>query len=368
MTGMAIGISPQRLREVRFAEQWRGYRTEEVDEFVEQVADAFDVLAARLHDASERAARAEARLLERDPEDDLSRTLVLAQRTADAALREAEVESARLLADSEERARTIMADVEGRAARLDAEIHARAEAELQGLAEHRRALEGEVELLASYVDQERERLADDLRQRLAWLEDSDHLDPGWLVHHLSPRPVDVASGSRPEAGGPAGPAPPDPGAPFGTAADDPVALAEAAPAVAVPTEVAPGAEPDIVAPVSMVEASAPDPVADDPPAPGEMASSRPGLEDEGSPGPDGPLLPGGAVDGLGPESTTVAQAERQRGEPAGDDDPFIAELRRAVDDPEPLGPRDPTGEWEGDRINRDRSSTSSGRFRRRRQR
>jgi hypothetical protein len=49
-----------------------------------------------------------------------------------------------------------------------------------------------------------------------------------------------------------------------------------------------------------------------------------------------------------------------------DDDPFIAELRRAVDDPEPLGPREENAEWSDDVDLYERHKAGPTRSRRRR--
>ncbi len=148
---MALKVSPQRLREVRFGEQWRGYRTDEVDEFVERVAEAFDALDEQVRQAIDRAARAELALQERGPEDHVSRTLVLAQRTADAAVQEAEAEAARLVDEARRRAHELVSEAERRVACQQAEMEARAAAELHDLVERRRALESDVTLLAGYV-------------------------------------------------------------------------------------------------------------------------------------------------------------------------------------------------------------------------
>ncbi|MDP9454182.1 MAG: DivIVA domain-containing protein, partial [Actinomycetota bacterium] len=172
---MALGVSPERVREVRFAEQWRGYRTDEVDEFVEQVAEAFDQLEARVRECSARAAEAERRLLERGPDEDLSRTLVLAQRTADAARREAQAEADALVGAARERARAMVEEAEARRARLDQEIEARMASGLHELAQRRAGLEADVAALRAYVDQHRRRLAAELQEQLAWLEQPGRL-------------------------------------------------------------------------------------------------------------------------------------------------------------------------------------------------
>jgi cell division initiation protein len=84
-------ISARVLREVEFNSSLRGYNTDEVDEFLEQVADGVDRLQAEAKAAIERADNAERTAHDRtggfDDDDSIRRTLVLAQRTADLAIR-----------------------------------------------------------------------------------------------------------------------------------------------------------------------------------------------------------------------------------------------------------------------------------------
>ncbi len=85
-----MDVSPEVLRDVEFREQWRGYSPDEVDSYLERLAMVVEQLEERLRAADERAARAEQRAQEASgAERDLRRTLVLAQRTADAAVEEA---------------------------------------------------------------------------------------------------------------------------------------------------------------------------------------------------------------------------------------------------------------------------------------
>ena len=97
-----MDVSPQHLREVEFLEKWRGYSPDEVDELLERTATTVADLQTRLESAEERATSAERRVLETS-DDDVRRALVLAQRTADAAVAEASEEAERRLADAEER-------------------------------------------------------------------------------------------------------------------------------------------------------------------------------------------------------------------------------------------------------------------------
>jgi cell division initiation protein len=323
---MALGVSPGRVREIRFAEQWRGYRTDEVDEFVDQVAEAFDQLEARVQECSTRAAEAERRLLERGPDDDLSRTLVLAQRTADAVLHEAEVEAAGVLARGEERARLLVEEAEVRRAHLDQEIEARVASELREVSERRAVLETEVAALTSYVEHQRRRMADELREQLAWLEGSGHLE-------LPPTPASSAV-----IGSTAG-APPE----------DEVAL-------------------DLALPAEEWRRS--DPESESDLGESDAGDSDAGESDAGANDPDdrgGPVEAqserAAAGDGLSSKVRASWPADPN-------DDPFLAELRRAADDPEPLGPREsaPADEWHDEHDPYRDTTAGTGRFRRRRSR
>ena len=78
------------FQEIEFHEKLRGYDPDEVDAYVDRVARAAAVLKGRLIELQERVEAAEARggPAPTEAEDTLTRTLVLAQRTADAAIAE----------------------------------------------------------------------------------------------------------------------------------------------------------------------------------------------------------------------------------------------------------------------------------------
>jgi len=100
-----MDVTPKVLREVEFREKFRGYDPDEVDEFLGRVAETLKQFHGRLQDAAvqieaaeARAARSEARSREgSEAEETLRRTLVLAQRTADAAIADAQERAAELL-------------------------------------------------------------------------------------------------------------------------------------------------------------------------------------------------------------------------------------------------------------------------------
>lgn len=238
-----MDLTPRLLTEVEFAEQWRGYSKNEVDDFLERVAAALGELQARLHEAGERATRAERQLLDRGDEEEIRRTLVLAQRAAASAVQEAQAE----------------------AARLREEAHQRASDELGALEQRKAALEAELEALAVRVDEQRAAIRAELEGYLAELAEP------FVPPAPAESPQDIEPDAEPET-----PAEPE------TAPEN---LAEPAPAVF-----------------------------DD-----EVAHAREELV----------------------EALRRAGVEPVPEEPSQDDgDEFLAELRRAVNDDAPLGPRD----------------------------
>ena len=147
-----MDVTPQTLRTVTFREKLRGYHPQDVDDFLERVADGVAQLQARLDDAMARAeaappppAAAPAEPVEMD--DAVKRTLVLAQRTADLALQEAREEAARLVADAQDTA-----------VRVAEEAQRQLRDDIERLDAARSQLEADVNAMQQYVEQERARL------------------------------------------------------------------------------------------------------------------------------------------------------------------------------------------------------------------
>jgi DivIVA domain-containing protein len=85
------------VRTIKFREKMRGYHPEEVDAFLERAAAALELLQTRLAEATERALKAETALESNSAADEsIRRTLMLAQRTAELAVSEANEEAQRI--------------------------------------------------------------------------------------------------------------------------------------------------------------------------------------------------------------------------------------------------------------------------------
>ena len=338
--GTTIGgmdLTPKLLEDVAFHEAKKGYNTQEVDEFLERLAVGLErkeaqLVAARARieaaesrvaDAEQRAAAAVERASETsDADDTLKRTLVLAQRTADAAIKEAEEQAARTLASAQDQAARLLADAQEASARAraDAETEARRAqeeartrvlAELRELEAARDQIQGDVDALEQHLDDQRGRL---------------RLTVGELQHLL----------------------------------DDPNALREVAapPLSAATVPDLPGIDvtPPSGAPVRTAPLVASEPPAPDDDDAGEWTAVAEHDHDDAGPGERPAPSPAYAdVDADDPPTQPVdVLAERD-----ADDDAYLAELRKAMTDDSPLGPRE-EGETRPDLFD---SGSESGRSR-----
>lgn len=368
-----MDLSPKLLTDVQFREQWRGYNPDEVDEFLERVAAGVEELQQRLNEAVERASSAERRLLERSDEDEIRRTLVLAQRTAVASMEEARAEADRLVSETEARCRHLVAEAEAQASRLDADIATRRRVELGDLAEQRAALQLDVEHLRTFLEGERERLGHVLRGQLDWLESGYSLAGLPTISDVAaPAPVTAAPVAMPV---------PEPI----EVEPDPVVAIEPAP------DLLSAAQSSAVDELRLAREELADALRRagvDTDQDDDVAFDDVEVEPADAPLQLEPQLPRGAIFDDGADATgqfdVLADEPAAEAEPEGldedeplwrddvggaeDDDPFLAELRRAVVDTEPLGPREDGHEAPPMRLDDDDDDVAGGFFRRGRRR
>jgi DivIVA domain-containing protein len=246
-----MAVSPDQLRSLRFDEGLRGYDKRQVDKVISRVADLVEDLQNRLAEAEGRAAAAEARVVERaagpsrsapsteasELDETLRRTLVLAQRTADAAVKEAREEAEQIRDEARAEADAVLGEARARAGQLseDAEaqrasILAEAEAEaarivdgarqdcqdrierveaelaeahqsrrdelveqIAQLSEVRRSLADDVERLEAHVTRRREAIRGALDELAAVLDDPDKL--------VQPPPPPTSGAEAPDPAG-----------------------------------------------------------------------------------------------------------------------------------------------------------------------
>jgi DivIVA domain-containing protein len=168
-------LSPKSITGVQFRTVRKGYDPEEVRGFLAQLARGIEAVQAQSAAADSRARSLMGKLQElssreeQDPGDAMKRTLLLAQRTADAAVAEANDEARSVLAAADEKSRATLSDAQAKAEQMitDAEADARRaasvektriEAEVAALTARRDELHAEATRLERHIGDQRERL------------------------------------------------------------------------------------------------------------------------------------------------------------------------------------------------------------------
>jgi len=206
-----MDISAQAIRTAEFKTVKKGYDPDEVDAFRDEVAAAFEAAqsqaaamesraraaVARLHEVSQQAAAAprdagtpSGGVVITQPSGDtevISRTLLLAQRTADSTVAEARAEAEALTSSAREEASRVVDDARTMTTKMieDAKVEARrskddevarAENEVQALLARRDFLLSDVDQLEQFIQAQRERL----REAAVELHDIVERVPGGL--------------------------------------------------------------------------------------------------------------------------------------------------------------------------------------------
>jgi DivIVA domain-containing protein len=207
-----MDVTPQVINEVEFHQKMRGYDPDEVDDFLERVAVAVGQMQDRTREAAERAAIAERKAAELEAhvrggtqpkvaaprpaaepatttEEDaetIRRTLILAQRTADAAVQEAQEAAATTLQSAKEEAHGVLSEAQDRARNLVANAEAEARktadgtrqrlvAEIIALEESRDGLRADHGILERHLEEQRLRLRSSIGDLQRLLDDPGRL-------------------------------------------------------------------------------------------------------------------------------------------------------------------------------------------------
>jgi cell division initiation protein len=189
-------LVPKTLREVEFREKLRGYNQDDVDDFLEQVAVGLEALQEQLRQANERAGGRTDDQRGSVPDDDpVRRTLVLAQRTADMAIKEAHDEAAEIVAAAEARARTTVSDADEAATMHRETAETAVRAEVERLARARETLLADITALEEHLERARGIALSSLGDAMRWLEDRLHDLP--RRPELETDPAEVAQATAP---------------------------------------------------------------------------------------------------------------------------------------------------------------------------
>lgn len=191
-------LTPSQLTNATFRTVRKGYDPDEVEAFLEQAASALELAqqqatameararaaVARLQEATAAAEQAKAdptpaatpqAAVDAEDAETITRTLLLAQRTADSTIAEARAEADRLINEARAEAETTIDSTREMSSRLLEEAKAEARAvsesereaahnEVQALVARREFLVGDVEQLEQFLEEQRERLRAAARQ------------------------------------------------------------------------------------------------------------------------------------------------------------------------------------------------------------
>jgi DivIVA domain-containing protein len=345
-----MDLSPEALQSVKFRGAVRGYHTGEVDEFIEKVAAGVRELLDQLRKANERAAKAESGPPgdARPSDDAVRRTLMHAQKLADAVISEARQEAVKVGQEAEEQARRLRTKTRDEAqAHIAKTQAARAEAErLLAEAESDRAkaraeVDALLERAAADVDkdlmQELDRLARvrttlqrDCEALERWLEDQRQslrmlladalsvIDQSALPIAQPPAIAEVETHIRlPGTDRPARASDRQPSAPEAPASEP------SAPEPPAQVKTTADPEPETAVEESVWAAPGTPAAAAAPPAP---VASPQAAKPPKSAEPATPAAPG----------TKKPRDSKKSADEMSDDD-FLAELKRAAESTEPLG-------------------------------
>ncbi len=191
-------MDPTSLAEIQFKQARHGYEPAEVDAYVDSVGAAVAQLQGQIRDLRHRLHDAETRVSETgQAEETLRRTLVLAQRTADAAIaearaeaevisneararadqmtRDAEYDSERRVREAETQATMLRAEAEKEARRVVEATRQPLLDEIRELEQVRNFLSDDISLLEEHIDLNRHRIRSSVEQLQSLLDSPDGL-------------------------------------------------------------------------------------------------------------------------------------------------------------------------------------------------
>lgn len=166
-----MDVTARDVHEKQFHDAWRGYNQEEVDDFLDRIAEALNRLE-RENDALRTRLREVDQMLEtsRATEEMLKKTLVTAQQAAEEAIAQAREKAEKLVGEAEERARRANDELKHRVATAEEEVRRRtAEAEKEADTK-RRELQTSIDRLEAFEYDIKRRLHSFLEANLKALE------------------------------------------------------------------------------------------------------------------------------------------------------------------------------------------------------
>jgi cell division initiation protein len=166
-----MDVSPRSIHDKQFHDAWRGYDQEEVDDFLDRIAETVDRIQRENHALTQRVRQLDqAVATSRDTEDMLKKTLVTAQKASEEAIASAKAKAEQLITEAEQRVTRANEEAKSRMSALEDEVRRKTIDLDRDHANRKRDLDTSIERLKSYESELKQRLKTFLEQQLKALD------------------------------------------------------------------------------------------------------------------------------------------------------------------------------------------------------
>jgi cell division initiation protein len=166
-----MDIGAREIHEKQFHDAWRGYSQEEVDDFLDRVAESVDRLNRENIALHQRVKELDQTVASgRETEDMLKKTLVTAQKAAEEAIAAARSKAEQLIAEAEQRVVKANEEAKARMSSLEEEVRRKTLDADRQHATHKRDLDAQIERLRAFEMELKQRLKTFLEQQLRSLD------------------------------------------------------------------------------------------------------------------------------------------------------------------------------------------------------
>ncbi len=198
-----MNISARDVHEKQFHDAWRGYNQEEVDDFLDRVAETLDRLIRENRAFHQRIKELDQTVATgRETEDMLKKTLVSAQKAAEEAIAQARAKAESLIAQAEERVTKANEEARARLSALEDDLRRKTLDADRTHAAHTRDLEASIERLRNFETELKQRLKTFLEQQLRALDTLvGQPHPQRVPSEPTPRPTPEPTQEVPAAAG-----------------------------------------------------------------------------------------------------------------------------------------------------------------------
>ena len=182
-----MDLGPHDIHEKQFHDAWRGYSQEEVDDFLDRVADVLEQTQRANESLTERVRELEGQLASAsEGEQMLKKTLVTAQQHAEEAMAAARAHADKILAEATERGRSVTEDARTKASAIESDARKRTQDAVRAGEQRKRDLETSIEKLRT--------LEAETKQKLKSFLDSQQR----MLNSLSDRRPSTGGSTRPQ--------------------------------------------------------------------------------------------------------------------------------------------------------------------------